>query len=361
MRLEVNRGDLLGVLQKVQSVISTRRFPPFSSGVLMKAKEEKICLQAFDSESYFKGYTDARIEGEGTFIVDTRKLYDIVKALPADTVSIEDKKDRIRITAGKSRFNILKLSIDFSFPEINEDTLVEVESEKLLQAIRKTAFAVSRADTANFVLTGFYIDGDRVVTTDGHRLTLIESGVDLVLPDGGAIVPYSGMMGLQRILDVGDAVKIGFSGRHMVVQHGSITVAMRLYDGAYPDYKQVIPSGEDGVNVVVERNSFLEALRRCSVFAGLRSDDKVLRLKITEGNINAHLVSSEFGEVVEDVHAEYTGPDTEIALNVSYLIDAFEAMDEGRVRLNIRDESSPIMLKPEDSNGYLCIIMPVRV
>ena len=360
MRLKVDRGDLLDVLQKLQSVISIKKMNPFSAGVLVEAQEGRICLQAFDFESYFRGHINAHVEKKGTFIVDTRKFHDIVRALPSDTVSIENNDDRIRIIAGRSRFNILKLDMDFSFPEIDEDALVEIESEKLLNIIRKTGFAVSKTDTVRYVLRGFYIDGDRVVTTDGYRLTLIDSGMDLTLPDGGAIVPYSGMMGLHRILNGSDTVKVGFSNRHMVIKHENITIAMRLYDGEYPDYKQVIPSGEDGVNVVVERNSFLEALKRCSVFAGKDSCDKVLRLRITEGNINAQLVSSEFGEVAEDIHAEYTGPDTEIALNVSYLIDAFEAMDEGKVMFNIKDSSSPIMLTPEGSNDYLCIIMPVR-
>ncbi|MDD3294632.1 MAG: hypothetical protein PHG20_08110 [Geobacteraceae bacterium] len=71
--------------------------------------------------------------------------------------------------------------------------------------------------------------------------------------------------------------------------------------------------------------------------------------------------ATELGEARETLEVDYTGPDLSVRFNARYLIDALSVLDEKFVRLELKDELSPAVLKPAQGKGFLSVIMPMRV
>ena len=123
------------------------------------------------------------------------------------------------------------------------------------EMIERTMYAAS-VDETRYNLNGVFLEHAartagklRMVATDGHRLAYVDralGGAELAgLGQSGVIIPRKGLAELKRLVDEDDAdeVEIGFEGNSgLVRKDGSVTLVMRLIEGEFPNYRQVIPT-----------------------------------------------------------------------------------------------------------------------
>src|SRR3989304_7957692 len=191
MKFAIDRVDFLKTLQRVQGIVEKRNTMPILSNVLLEAAEGRINIMATDLEVFIKDSTPATVSEKGSVTVNARKLFEIVKEMPDETIDVTgNKESKVRVKGAKSRFNIMGLpSKDFPvFPAFDETKLHSVENKTLREMIDKTSFAVS-TDETRYNINGFYLEKDksviRMVTTDGHRLALIEKKDNIgIIADG---------------------------------------------------------------------------------------------------------------------------------------------------------------------------------
>jgi len=69
------------------------------------------------------------------------------------------------------------------------------------------------------------------------------------------------------------------------------------------------------------------------------------------------------GEARDKIGVEYQGEDLDIGFNSQYLLDFLSTLKSDRVRLEIKDENSAALMKPEpeDKNVYLYVLMPMKI
>jgi DNA polymerase III subunit beta len=236
-----------------------------------------------------------------------------------------------------------------------------------------TSFAVS-TDETRYNLNGVYferVSGDRgpelrMVATDGHRLALAWRSTEAELGlKKGVILPKKGLGELKKLLqealESGEEkpdVRMGFVENSAVVARPRVTLVMRLIEGVFPDYKQVIPKqGEKAVKL--GRVRFLETLRRIS----LLSSDKAhaVKLDLGPGVLRVLSQNPDLGEAKEEVPVEYQGEPLRIGFNARYLTDVLQALSSADVVLELADDLSPGVLRPEGDDGYTAVIMPMRI
>jgi DNA polymerase-3 subunit beta len=136
---------------------------------------------------------------------------------------------------------------------------------------------------------------------------------------------------------------------------------IRLLDTKFPDYKDVIlPKKEDKKNIIViNRNLLLESMRRMMIIGG----DQYQGVKITTGVDYLEMVSvnPDLGDVEEKIEIKYDGEPIEIGFNPKYFIDVLQTMDSDVIFLDIKDQTSPCLITGEQDEGFLGLIMPMRV
>ncbi|MBU4605104.1 MAG: DNA polymerase III subunit beta, partial [Proteobacteria bacterium] len=118
MELTVRKEDLVKGLGKSQSVVERRTSMPILSNVLLEAEDESLTVSATDLETSFQGHCAARVSKPGKVTVPARKLYEIVKELPAEEIYLKEKENNyLHITAGRASFNLVGLSAE-DFPNL---------------------------------------------------------------------------------------------------------------------------------------------------------------------------------------------------------------------------------------------------
>ena len=71
----------------------------------------------------------------------------------------------------------------------------------------------------------------------------------------------------------------------------------------------------------------------------------------------------EMGEAEEHVPAEYDGPAFQIGFNAKYVVEFLQVAGGGNVRLELKDDSSPGLMRPEGQEelDYRYVVMPMRL
>jgi len=239
---------------------------------------------------------------------------------------------------------------------------VPLDGKVLREMLVRTSFAISH-DESRYALNGVLFsiqDGElRLVATDGHRLAL----AGRPLPGGPAsavgIIPRKAAQELARVLSAGEDVQVALGENQFGLRMSNFLLTARLIEGQFPNYEQVVPKGHPW-RLVLSRNALIAALRRVSVLSEERT--KPVKLVLAPGMLKVTAHNPELGEAEETVPVEYAGEEVTIGFNSRYLLDALAPLDEAaQVVVELKDALSPGVVKSVETEGYLCVIMPMRI
>ncbi|MBW1770096.1 MAG: hypothetical protein JRJ17_02860 [Deltaproteobacteria bacterium] len=98
MEFKIKKEIVLDALTKIQGITGKKTNIPITSNVLISAQESMVSIRATDLEMAFKASCEAEVIKEGSTAVPSRKLYEIVRAFPSDTLAIEETKKNGRFS-----------------------------------------------------------------------------------------------------------------------------------------------------------------------------------------------------------------------------------------------------------------------
>jgi len=233
--------------------------------------------------------------------------------------------------------------------------------------IEKTMYAASMDET-RYNLNGVFLEIQpnteklRMVATDGHRLAYVDRnlGEEIGGLRNGVIIPRKGLAELKRLVDEADVeeIEIAFEGNNGVARKGNVTLFMRLIEGEFPKYQQVVPK-EITHQLIISSDAFAQALRRVALLSAERS--RAVKLDLTEGQLSLSSNNPDLGEAREELDVDYAGEELSIAFNARYLLDSLTALHAKEVRLGFHDSLSPTRVVPTDDDDALAVVMPMRV
>ncbi|MEE9274673.1 MAG: DNA polymerase III subunit beta [bacterium] len=366
MEIVVSRDTLHKALQSVQGVVETRSSAmPILQNVLLATEGKKqFRLLGTNLDIGLKGLFEAQVVKGGSVTINARKLFDIVRELPEAEVRLAEEEGQwVRLTCERSSFRFpgLPPSEFPALPEAEGAAAHSLPSGMLNEMIRKTMFAIS-TDETRYTYNGVYMETEegnlRLVATDGHRLALIERPCPGVSLEEGVIVHKKALGELVKLLpEVEGGVEVFLQESHIIFRMGSVDLSARLIDGQFPDYRQVVPSGNEH-RIQVDRDSLVRALRRVSL---LSSETRMVKFEFSSGELTLTTNGSEAGEAREVIEAGYSGDELIIGFNSRYCLDVLNILDNSSIYFELKDSLSPGVIYPVDAEGYTYVIMPMRV
>ncbi len=369
MKIQLEKGNLSQVLQKIQSVTEKKTSMPILANVLIKATDEQTAeFSVTDLELSLWTQIGAMVEITGETTVSARKLFEIVRELPQDQVVLETlPNEKLVISSGRARFELSTIPPE-DFPSLNfykDVELVKVDASLLKRALGKTLHSVP-VDEDSFSISGTLLQlwdagGYRFVSTDGHRLSYYEvpqdSFVGLNIQEN-LIIPRKGVQEILRVIEKEDDVVVGVHERYMVLRTPSAFLSVQLLDAVFPGYQAIIPS-ERPFSITVDWQVLFYAIKRIAVLT-----DNVwrhARFVITKGTLELDAGNPEFGHGNETLDVDYDGDEFTVAFNIRYLMETLQAMESSQVRFEWVDQyHGGIFIGPEDP-GFLSLIMPMVV
>ena len=365
MKLTIERDDLLSSLQMLQGVVSDQDTVPILSNVLIHAEGNLIECMATDMEIGIKLKVEGTIREEGTIVVSSKKLGDIVKewsvGKPIYLSTTAD--DQVEITGGNGVSKTVKLSTEEfpQLPSIDEEAFA-IDGETLRRVLRKTKFAVP-TEKARHSLKGLYFnllkDRTEVVATDGSKLALAYcESIKLAESSDGFIVPLKAVKEIGRTFANSPQIKIARIENQILFADEHATLTTKLINGEYPPYEIIVANSPER-RVVVQREPILSVIRRLSLLSNPKCPSVYLEIDEQQIRISPKLSAQD--EECETLAVESSTGKVHIRISSQFLIDALEHIETESFALEFSSTMRPIVVKPIGEVGHICIIMPMRL
>jgi DNA polymerase-3 subunit beta len=364
MEVILDRDAFLKGLHMVQNIVEPRQTLPILANVLIESEGETVRLTATDLEVGARVTIPARVAAKGSITISARKLAEIVKELPAATLTLKvGENATVSLRCGGVSYKLVGLAPDDFPPVVPASTAVwlTLDAKTLREMLTHTSFAVSHDETRyalNGVLFVIQTKEIRVVATDGHRLAIAIRGLGQTAQPATGIVPRKAVAEIQRALGAGEDIQLAITENQFVLQMPNFVMTARLIEGQFPNYDAVIPKGQPG-KLTLNRSALVAALRRVAVMAEERN--KPVKLSLAPASLKLSASSSELGEAEEAMTVDYAGEEMAIAFNSRYILDALSPIEEDSVILEFKDALSPGVIKSAEDDSYRCVIMPMRI
>ena len=367
MKISCDREALLRQLQTVSRVASTRSAIQALSGVQLRASSDGCELQATDMDVGLRVPLEAEIVREGTIVLPARLLLDVVRLLPAESVSLELRASEqdVELVSGNATFHIRTLrSEDFPpFPEPQAEGAVSLPVEAFVSTALKVATSASRDETRP-VLTGILVSASdrelRMVATDSYRLSVKETSLEETLPSGFEVnVPARALQELARVAGhvEDEQLRISVRQNQVLFELGGIVLSSRLIDGQFPNYRQLLPESVEH-ELRLASAELTDVVRRISLLA---QKNAPLRLSFDEGALTVSAQTPDVGEASEAIPVPFSGEPFEIGFNPEFLRDGLESVESDELVLKLISPLRPGLIESGDDSRFRYLIMPIRL
>lgn len=370
----VHCDDILKALGAQQNITNKKGSMAILSNVLLEAASSQLTCTGTDLEIGLKQTIQAEVIEEGSITLPAKKLFELARESGGADITLKEQDNAwVEIEAGSSRYRLAGMNAEEfpQFPSYDQEALVSLDSEVLAEMIDKTSFSIAMDKESVFSLTAAllqkYEEEDKfflkMITSDGHRLTTmareVDAGLGKLAIGSFTLIPRRGIQEIRKFCENRDSFLFGVEDKQIVLQAEQSLLIVRLMKGDFPDFAAVIQNIAQENQVEIHRVRFLEALKRMNLF----SEDifHAIKITLTENKITLNSQHAEFGSATDSFAVQYAGGEVELAFNCRFFIEAMQVMEGDVVRAAIKDEKSPCMITSEQDDGFLSVIMPMKL
>ncbi|WP_071201859.1 DNA polymerase III subunit beta [Agrobacterium vitis] len=364
----VHRSQILPALNAVFEAVDPRSNIPILQNVLLSPNADRLRLSGTNMTVEVETSCDLLESASGNpLTLSGKALLDIVKSL-SEVAEIEfafdDLRGQIRVKSGRSKFLLSTLRAD-QFPTIASlasGKSVTVDMPSLISAIARVKYALfDHKDRA--YLSGIFIhpeEGENkiaVVAADGHNLAVVRFPCEADTTFPGAIIPIKAIDAIRRLFgETKASAQVKISDEMIQISCHDVRLTSKLIDAVYPDYDVAIPKNNTS-RIVVDAKHLIDAVRRVCL---VKKDDKrdTVKLVGSKGVLQVSMAATDGEEAVEEIAAEYNGPQIRIGFNGDYLKDALSSIKTTEVAISLLTESSPGLLTPTVGTDELYVVYP---
>ena len=364
MKIICSKSNLLKGVNIVAKAVPSKTTMAILECILIDATTGNIKLTANDMELGIETKIEGDVLEKGLIALDAKIFSEIVRKLPDNDVVIEtDSNLQTTITCEKSKFHICgKSGEDFSYlPYVEREDFIEVSQFTLKEIIRQTIFSIADNEN-NKLMTGelFEVADSmlKVVSLDGHRISIRKVELKENYPEKKVIVPGKTLIEISKILsgDTESVVNIFFTTNHIVFEFDQTTVVSRLIEGEYFRINQMLSSDYE-TKIKINKKEFLSCIDRATLLVK-EGDKKPIIIDINDEGMKLQ-INSQIGSMKEDIDIQKEGKDILIGFNPKFLIDALRVIDDEIVTLYMVNPKAPCFIKDE-KESYTYLILPVN-
>lgn len=375
LSINVNKEDFLPALNSLQNITGKKGTMAVLANVLIQTQDNFIELIATDLEVGIKKSVAAEIISPGSLTLPSKLLYEIVRESGDDLIKIEEKdKNWAKIIAGSSIYNLAGTSSEEypDFPEYSEESLVAIPSELIKELIEKTIFSVAQERESNYTLTGILLEKEirddetnvlRMVSSDGHRLSIMERDLDKesgdIVIEKNTLIPRKGVSEIKKICEGQKTLSLGVDKKQLIIRTKNSLMLIRLMNGDFPDYRNIVNVIEKDNIIEIDKGLFLESLKRTNLFTG--DTFNAIQFSFEENKLVLSSQNMDIGSAKDELAVNYPGEPMEMGFNCRYFIETLQVMKSDSVKAYINSDQSPCLIEGDDDQGFISIIMPMKI
>jgi len=370
----IAREDLLKAAGSQQNITGKNRTLAILSNILVQVEQESVVFTGTDLDIGLKQIVPAEVFEKGILTLPAKKLYELARESASPILTFqEEEKNWVKITAGSSVYKLAgMISDEFpQFPQYNQDAMVELDSAIMADLIDKTIFSIAQDKENMFTLTAALLEKVeeknkkylQMISSDGHRLSIMkretgESVGDLQM-NPVTLIPRRGVQEIRKFCEERDTFLMGIEEKQAVLQADDSLLIIRLLEGEFPDFQAILDVISRDNIIKINRLPFLESLKRINLF----TEDlfHAIKMEIQDNMMILTSQNADFGSAKDDLNVEYSGDPLTLGFNCRYFIDALQVMEGEVIEACISSDESPCLISSDDDEGFLSIIMPMKL
>ena len=364
MKFECSTEKILTAAAVATRFVERRPNLPVLASVLVTAEGSRVVLRATNLECGVEVAFAAKVGSEGTVAVPGNVLYGFLSNVRGKTVSAQLQGEVFKLETERASASIKTIPHDDFpvLPRVSASTSFTAKSGDLVKAIRSVAYCAStsaiKPEQQSVLL---FAEAGKLVAAATDSFRLAEKSIPL--RSGGSVpqllLPARNAAELMRILEAENAdVEVYYNENQLSTHVGDTYYTSRLIDGAFPNYRQIIPKNFS-TEAVVLREDFAQSLKSLSIFA-----DKFAQVSMQiEPAKKAVLLTSrnpDVGEQVSTIRATISGEAVALNFNGRYLADSLQAITGESVRLYSNGAGKAILIKDAGDESFLYLAMPMN-
>lgn len=372
MNFIVSSSTLQSHLQAISRVINAKNTLPVLECFHLRIDGLKLMATASDTETTLVTTLDLiESSGDGSLAISSKTLLDALRELSEQPLRFEINENslEVTITYQNGRYKFVAQNGD-EFPrlkELNENqSQLEIPASTLLRGINTTLFA-SADDELRPVMNGVVLDitPDNLtfVASDAHKLVRLRHAAVKGEQAATLIIPKKPANLLRAILpkETGQ-VLLQFDDNNVKFKLANYQMVCRLVEGRFPNYNAVVPQNNP-YKVIVDRISFLNTLKRVSIFAN--QSTSLVKVSITQGKMVLTTQDIDFSTSAEEsIACQYDGEPIAIGFKSQFFIDIVANLETQEIVLELADPSRAGLFLPlsnEPDEDLLMLLMPMLI
>lgn len=369
MKLQLLQENLKTGLFVVSHIAGKNSNLPILNNILIEASDNNIKLVSTNLEIGINYILRGKVLEAGAFTVDAKILNDYVGVLPNKKIDIALEGEKLLISTDNYQTKMNGQSAEEYplIPSVDKSDGFSVDLLKFKEALAQVVFAVSTSDT-RLELTGVLMNLNEdvltLVATDSYRLTEKKINIKKIGEKNmSVIVPAKTMQEVLRVIggsksSVSD-LDVYINDNQILFTYDSIEIVSRIIEGQYPDYKQIIPTVSK-TEAKVSTSGLARAIKAASLFTKTGVNDINLDFPSGKEMVIVSSASGQIGENITEVEAKTSGDDNGVVVNYRYIIDGLNNINSDQATLLVVDGNTPLVLRAENGEDYLYIIMPIK-
>ena len=370
MKFIVSSSQLLKQLQVLGGVINNNNTLPILDNFLLEISENQLKVSASDLETTMSSVIEVESDSSGSIAVSARLLLDTLKTFPDQPLTFKTEGDStIEISSDQGKYDMAYFNGE-EFPKavtLPSPSTTVVPAHILGTAISKTIFAAGNDDlrpVMSGVFFQFSSENLTFVATDAHKLVKYSRTDVTAAQSAEFIMPKKPLNLLKGILGGSESeVTIEYNDANAKFTFENVVLVCRLIDGKYPNYEAVIPK-ENPNKLTVDRASFLNSVRRVSIFSSKTTHQIRLKMAGTELNISAEDLDFS-NKADERLSCDYQGDDMQIGFNSRFLSEMLNNLNSNEVLIEMSLPNRAGILTPidntEEGEQITMLVMPVML
>lgn len=375
MEFVVKKEDLFNGIRIVERATALKGLQPVLANILIETIDKStIKFTATDLDLTVIATVQAQVKEEGKITLPAKKVSDIVSRLSDGLITFKlvEETNSVNVTSKNTKFDIIGISAS-EFPviaesiELTEENAIEIELKPFTKAIRQAGFAAAGYESNN-LLSGVVCDISEnileMASTDGNRLARVREKIENKSSNKGKasqlIIPSKT---LQEFIKTGafieeDFVKIFTDKTKLIIKSENTMIISRLMEGQYPKYNQLIPQ-DYPKEAIVNISQLIASLERVAIMVNEKTS--IIKFEFKENKLILTADTPDSGKSEDEIDIEYSAEELKIAFNYKYVLDSLKNMETSEVKIGLNSALSATVLKPNNDEDYVCLIMPVQI
>jgi DNA polymerase-3 subunit beta len=336
---------------------------PVLSSILIVAESGRLILRATNLECGVEIVVPAKVLEDGVMAIPGSVLTGFLNNARGKTVTVSSEGEVCKVEIERARATIKTIPHeDFPIlPKVAADKAFTVKGSDLSRLIRSVAYCAStsavKPELQSVLLFG---EGGKLTAAATDSFRLAEKTVTLkngTVPQ--LLIPARNAAELMRVLDAASGdVEVYYNDNQISTHVGNTFYTSRLIDGAFPNYRQILPK-TFATEAVLLREDMATSLKTLSIFA-----DKFSQVSLSiDPEQKAIVLSSrnpDVGEQTSTLRATIKGDGIIVSFNGRYLADSLQAISGESIRLEANGPGKPILIKDAADDSFFYLAMPMN-